>query len=62
MKRATLLTTAASLLLSTLPTFAHTPAAPTTPTEAPAPLPTPAAKEVAVIKTNKGEMTVEFWS
>ena len=63
MKRATLLFSAVSLLLGTLQTFAQTPATSPAPSpEAPAPLTTPTFKEVAVIKTNKGEITVEFWS
>ncbi len=67
MNKPSILSAAASLLLGALlPVSAQTPPPPTeAPVPAPAPVPpppAPATKEVAVIKTNKGEMTVEFWS
>ncbi len=52
MSKTFLLSSIASLLIGTVITSqAQTPAAPA-----------PAAKELAVIKTSKGEMTVEFWT
>jgi peptidyl-prolyl cis-trans isomerase B (cyclophilin B) len=60
MKKSFLLTSLAGVLFAGLASVsAQTPAAPAAPGAAPAPAPT---KEVAVIKTSKGEMTVEFWS
>lgn len=54
MSKTFLLSSVAGLLLGTVLTSqAQTPAAPT---------PATPAKEVAVIKTSKGEMTVEFWT
>ncbi len=54
-----LLAVAGGLLGALLPLSAQTPVAPGAQDAAPAPVP---MKEVAVIKTTKGEMTVEFWS
>jgi len=66
MKKSFLLTSLAGVLFAGLASVsAQTPTAPAAPgaagapAAAPAPVPT---KEVAVIKTSKGEMTVEFWS
>jgi len=64
MTKRTLLTYSASLLLGGLvtakaqnaPAPTEVPSAPTSPAPAPVPV-----KELAVIKTSKGEMTVEFW-
>jgi peptidyl-prolyl cis-trans isomerase B (cyclophilin B) len=50
-------TLALSLFTLWSPAFAQSPAAPSTP----APASQPVVKEVAVLKTSKGEMTVEFW-
>jgi peptidyl-prolyl cis-trans isomerase B (cyclophilin B) len=66
MTKRSLLTYSAWLLLGgfvtahaqNAPAPAEVPAAPAAPAPAPAPVP---AKEQAVIKTSKGEMTVEFW-
>ena len=66
MKKSFLLTSLAGLLLSGIASVsAQTPAAPAAPGAAGAPAAPsapPPTKEVAVIKTSKGEMTVEFWS
>lgn len=61
MNKPFLLTFAGCLLGAMLPVSAQTPAPtdPAAPAAQPAP---PPMKEVAVIKTSKGEMTVEFWS
>jgi peptidyl-prolyl cis-trans isomerase B (cyclophilin B) len=66
MTKRTLLTYSAWLLLGgfvtakaqNAPAPAEAPSAPTSPASVPAPVP---VKELAVIKTSKGEMTVEFW-
>ena len=50
-------TLALSLFTLWSPAFAQSPAAPSTPASASQPV----VKEVAVLKTSKGEMTVEFW-
>ena len=50
-------TLALSLFAFWSPALAQSPAA----TSTPAPASQPAVKEVAVLKTSKGEMTVEFW-
>lgn len=47
-----------SLVALCSPAIAQSPVAPSTP----APAQQPVVKEVAVLKTSKGEMTIEFWS
>jgi peptidyl-prolyl cis-trans isomerase B (cyclophilin B) len=56
-----------SLVLLVLGVVSHaiaqsTPAVPAPGAQAAVPAPQPAVKEVAVLKTSKGEMTLEFWS